>query len=275
MKKSILSIFFILIFGAIATGCTVHINGISKESNDVAIAKPVSIKVSIYKQYEDGVELKMQLDHVPNAKGTWTIRMCDQEEVQASKGPIVIYGIPDCITPDENDQSDDTMYINFTGSENGKKVTVDKVYVWDDKLLENIPLERQNPDSPWIMLQTFIRTGYLYGASVHIGSSKQDIIDFFGEPEKAENPDFFGYDDVEFLFSQNKVEQITMKSTKDNPIKTPNNDKDDIIRVFGNPIQTDGDGEFYDSVYELSDRRVTFTWSNKQSQLVRVNVEKK
>jgi hypothetical protein len=258
-------------------GCTININGTSQKSEDIANTKPIQIKVSIHKHFEDGVELKMQLVPSPKADGTWTIRKCDQEKVQSGKEAILIYGIPECTTPatDENDKSDDTIYINFTGLVNGKKITVDKVYVWDYKLLDKVPLERQNPDTPWIMLQTFIKTGYLYGAAVHIGSSKEDIIGFFGEPESSNNTDFFDYGYVDFKFYQNKVETITMKSTNENPIKTPNNDKDDIIRVFGKPSQTYGEGDLYNSVYELSNRRVTFTWSNKKSELVQVDVMKK
>jgi hypothetical protein len=253
------------------SGCSIHFGDNTEQTNIEEKAFP--IQASIYKHYEDGVDLKFRLLHAQSAKGTWTTRKCGKEEVQANKGAEIIYGVMDCEIPigHENDKSYDTIYINFTGTVNGKKVVSDKVYVLDYDEVNKVPLERQNPDSQWVMIQTFIKTGYLYGVDVHIGSTKQQILDFFGDPKPSQNPDFLDYNEVQFFMHGDRVGEILVLNTKDSPIDLPNNDKDEIIRVFGNPNQTYVEDGVYYVKYNLGKSTATFAWSQKESKLISVD----
>lgn len=260
------------------SGCTIHFAGNKEQTNTEGNPNlnPNPIRVTIYKHYEDGVELKFQLLDAQSVKGTWTIRKCGQEDVQPNKGAEVIYGVMECEIPigQEDDKSYDTIYINFTGTINGKKVVSDKVYVLNYDEVDKVPLERQNPDSQWIMLQTFLKTGYLYGADVHIGSTREQIVSFFGEPKPSGNPDLLEYKEVQFFMYGDKVDEIKIFNTKESPIDLPNNDKDDIIRVFGNPDETYAEDGIYYSKYDLGKSTATFTWSQKESKIISVDVIK-
>lgn len=258
------------------SGCTIHFADNKEKINTEGNSNPNPIRVSIYKHFEDGVELKLQLLNAKSTKGTWTIRKCGEEDVQENKGAEVIYGVMECEIPigHENDKSYDTIYINFTGTVNGNRIISDKVYVLDYDEIDKVPLERQNPDSQWVMLQTFLKTGYLYGADVHIGSTKEQIIGFFGEPDPSDSPDFLDYKDVQFFMYGDKVDEIIILNTKESPIELPNNDKDDIIRVFGNPDETYAENGIYYSKYDLGKSTATFAWSQKESKLISVDVRK-
>lgn len=235
MRKAWCAVLMIMM--VMVSGCTINFATEKGKTDPIQISNPHSIQVTIYKRYEDGVELKFQLLNAKNVKGTWTIQECGQEEVQTNKGAMIIYGVKECTIPEghENDKSYYTIYIKFTGTVNGEKVTSDKLHVLDYDKIEKFPLERQNPNSQWIMLQNFIKTGYLYGASVHIGSTRAEIIDFFGEPDKSDSQNILDYREVQFTMYGERVGEIKMINTKESPIDVPNNDKDDIIRVFGNP----------------------------------------
>jgi hypothetical protein len=83
--------FLLALIVILVSGCEYYTaqGTVKKEGNKTI----VPIQVSIYKHYEDGVELKFQLLNGKNANGTWKIQKCGQEEIQANKGAAIIYGV--------------------------------------------------------------------------------------------------------------------------------------------------------------------------------------
>ncbi|WP_028778059.1 hypothetical protein [Shimazuella kribbensis] len=138
MKKVLFFLFAIILLIGMTTGCTS--NGTSSENTSGQ-----QIQAKIDKKYEDGIDFKVQLSNVKTAKGTWTVKYYDKVQVLKDKGAstIVGYGFGDLGGTDKpNKENDIDLNVNFTGIADGKKVTVDKVYVVTKEEFNKMKVER-------------------------------------------------------------------------------------------------------------------------------------
>ncbi|WP_028778058.1 DUF4309 domain-containing protein [Shimazuella kribbensis] len=274
MRKIIVSFLTLIIFAVVMTGCTINLDGkeltLTQGSDSNSEKKAEKIEVTIDKHYEDGFDLKVQLSHADSAKGTWTVKYCGLEDIQKDKGNTIItgFGYSDC-TEDANYED---VYINFTGEANGKKITVDKVYVLTEEELDKVPLEREQP-TVWDDIRNFSQSGELNNA-VTFGATKEEVIKFWGEPTStSDDGTALDYEHITFSFDANgTLVNVTFRNTKDSPIDVS---MEEIEKAFGQPVESDGAAGTYYSKYQLEKSTVVVAWSNVESRISRIEVSAK
>ncbi len=262
MKKYWYIFCLVVVSMLIMSGCTLNLNAkgnpVIQTSNNQGNpnSQPIHIQVGVYKHYEDGFDLKAELQNATSANGTWTFKQCGKEYVQKDKGisTIASSGYFACEIPagKENDKSYDNIYVNFSGTVNGQETEVDKIYQLSKEELDKIPLERDNPtnDTP-IPDQnqsvnsdhkTYLQKSFALAKQGKVllsplAANKNDyesVINKYGEPDKRDNSyPYLEYSKLYLAFGVGKGEVLDDVRSFDPKLHKIT--RSEVTRILGKP----------------------------------------
>lgn len=259
------------VISLVVTGCTVQVDGMeSTNKPSTENQEQLQIQAKIDKRYEDGIDFKVQLTGVKNAKGTWTVKYDGNEQVLKNQGASAVagYAYNEMGETDKpNNENDLNLYVSFDGTADGQKVTLDKVHVVTKEEFNQTPIERAgdteiSQPSTWKELKANMESGYLLNPNVFLGAAKEEVIQEMGEPDVTES-NYLEYKNQNMTIGLNKnqnVDSITVNQPKELP-----QDQKEIFEAFGEPYESDGAAGTIYSSYKIGNYYFTIAWSNVAS----------
>ncbi|WP_028778543.1 hypothetical protein [Shimazuella kribbensis] len=282
MKKIIYSFLLLAVFGLVMSGCTINLSANEKQPN-LSISttsnnqenkgeNPIQIKVDIYKHYEDGFALQMYLANAKTGKGTWTIKTCEKENVHKNKGASILVGSEEVECVGKMDSGSYNIYINFTGIVNGQQITLDKVYEWDYKELDNVPLDgsEEKPEKmSWETLKVNAQGGFLFNYMAYLGATKEDILTYLGNPDPSDEEGILEYKNENLSIGIYDNQTVSFLSVE-NPDKLSSN-LDEIQQVFGDSKKISAPGGDF-LKYNLG-ANTLYIWFNDKAKITNIDLE--